>query len=59
MTESGKGTKGDPWWLKTPPGTSEYEMYRDKDADPAQLVCQVGATKLTYHARAIEDLHAW
>ena len=26
----GSGTKGDPWVLKTPPGTSEYTMYRDE-----------------------------
>ena len=55
----GSGTKDDPWKLKTPPGTSEYEMYRDEAADPPQIVCQVGSTKLTYHLRAIEDLHAW
>ena len=34
-------------------------MYRDEAADPPQLVCQVGSTKLTYQLRAIEDLHAW
>jgi len=28
-----QGTKNDPWILKTPPGTSEYTMYRDH-ADP-------------------------
>ena len=56
---TGTGTKDDPWQLKTAPGTSEYTMYRDDAADPPQLVCQVGSTKLTYHARAIEDLHAW
>ena len=56
---SGSGTKDDPWKLKTPPGTSEYEMYRDELADPPQIVCQVGSTKLTYDLRAIEDLHAW
>jgi hypothetical protein len=33
-------------------------MHRD-DADPPLLVCQVGSTKLTYLARAIDDLHAW
>ena len=55
----GSGTKDDPWKLKTPPGTSEYEMYRDEAADPPQIVCQVGSTKLTYHLRAIEDLQAW
>ena len=56
---TGAGTKDDPWRLKTPPGTSDYTMYRDDAADPPQLVCQVGSTKLTYHARAIDDLHAW
>ena len=30
----GQGTAEDPWVLKTPPGTSEYQMYRDPDADP-------------------------
>lgn len=55
----GSGTKEDPWRLQTPPGTSEYEMYRDESAEPPLLVCQVGSTRLTYHLRAIEDLHAW
>src|SRR5215813_15095918 len=55
----GKGTKADPWQLTTPPGSSAYTMYRDEDADPPALVCQVGSTKLTYHLRAIDDLHAW
>ncbi len=54
----GQGTTEDPWVLKTPPGTSEYQMYRDPDADPPVLVCLVGKTRLTYHLRAIEDLHA-
>jgi hypothetical protein len=53
------GTKTDPWMLKTPPGTSEYTMYKDQDADPPVLVCQVGTTTLKYHLRAIDDLHAW
>jgi len=53
------GTKDDPWVLKTPPGTSEYSIYRDVESDPAILVCQVGSTKLTYRARAVEDLAAW
>ena len=55
----GTGSRDDPWRLKTPPGTSAYEMYRDETADPPQLVCQVGSTKLTYRLRAIEDLQAW
>jgi hypothetical protein len=54
-----KGTKDDPWVLKTPPGSSEYAIYRDDTPDPPQLVCQVGSTKLTYQSRAIEDLHEW
>jgi hypothetical protein len=53
----GAGTKDDPWVLKTPPGTSEYTMYRDDGATPPQIVCMVGSTKLTYDARAIHDLH--
>ena len=53
------GTKQDPWALKTPPGTSGYTMYKDEQADPPALVCQVGSTTLRYHAQAIEDLHAW
>jgi len=53
------GTKDDPWVLKTPPGSSEYTMYKDDQADPPALVCQVGSTTLKYQLRAIEDLHAW
>ncbi|MDQ1740170.1 MAG: hypothetical protein QOE53_1822 [Pseudonocardiales bacterium] len=53
------GTKDDPWLLKTPPGSSEYSMYRDDEADPPTLVCQVGSTTLKYQLRAIEDLHRW
>jgi hypothetical protein len=34
-------------------------MYRDDAADPPLIVCMVGSTKLTYLARAIDDLHAW
>ena len=56
---AGSGTKGDPWLLTTPPGTSQYTMYRDDSVDPPALVCQVGSTTLKYQARAIEDLHAW
>ncbi len=60
MTETtpATGTKDDPWRLTTPPGTSDYTMYRDEAADPPQIVCQVGSTKLTYDARAIDDLAA-
>ena len=53
------GTKDDPWVLKTPPGSSEYTMYRDEKADPPALICQVGSTTLKYRLRAIDDLHRW
>lgn len=52
---AGSGTESDPWVLRTPPGSSEYTMYRDGD----QIVCTVGSTRLTYQARAIDDLHRW
>ncbi len=52
-----EGTKDHPWKLKTPPGTSEFEAYKDEAADPPALVVQVGSTQLRYHLRCIEDLH--
>lgn len=52
------GTKERPWKLKTPPGTSEFEAYKDAEANPPALVVQVGSTQLRYHLRCIEDLHA-
>ena len=55
---SGTGTAADPWRLKTPPLSSDFTMRRDGAASPPLLVCQVGTTKLTYLARAIDDLHA-
>jgi len=55
---TGSGTKDDPWQLKTPPGTSEYQMWKDEAADPPAIVCQVGRTQLRYRVEAIEDLHA-
>ena len=59
MTSMGKaGTKDEPWALKTPPGTSEFEAYRDETADPPALVVEVGKTQLRYHLRCIADLHA-
>jgi hypothetical protein len=61
MTKSpvkGKGTADDPWILKTPPETSDYQMYRDDSSDPPALVCIVGTTKLSYQLRCLEDLHA-
>ena len=57
-TAIGSGTKDDPWVLKTAPGVSEYQMYRDASADPPELVCQVGGTQLRYLLSSIDDLHA-
>jgi hypothetical protein len=54
----GSGARDDPWLLKTPPGTSEYQMYRDESADPPALVCVVGKTTLSYRLSCIGDLHA-
>ena len=54
----GKGTLDDPWVLQTPPGTSEYKMYRDETSNPTALVCIVGTTRLSYHLRCLEDLQA-
>lgn len=54
----GSGTREDPWTLTTPPGSSEYQTYRDETLDPPALVCQVGSTKLSYDLRCLDDLHA-
>ncbi len=54
---TGKGTKTEPWLLKTAPGTSEYIMYKDEAADPPILVCTVGKTVLHYQLRCVNDLH--
>lgn len=53
----GEGTKESPWQLKTPPGSSEYTMYKDETVNPSILVCKVGSTTLHYQWRAIADLH--
>ena len=55
---SGTGTKDDPWRLKTPPLTSDYEMYLDDPDGRPVIVCVVGKTTLLYDARAIDDLDA-
>ena len=54
----GAGTREDPWQLRTPPGTSAYEAWRDETSAPPALVVQVGTTQLRYHLRCIDDLHA-
>ncbi|MGO4547388.1 DUF6855 family protein [Paenibacillus sp. 2TAB23] len=52
------GTKENPWQLKTPPLSSEYEMYKDEKDGKEIIVCTVGKTVLHYDYRCIEDLHA-
>jgi hypothetical protein len=54
----GNGTSDDPWVLKTPSQTSEYQAWRDDTARPPALVIQVGITRLSYALRAIDDLDA-
>lgn len=58
MTSGAKGTRDDPWQLKTPPGTSEITLWREPDASPPALVCFAAGTELRYHLSAIEDCHA-
>jgi hypothetical protein len=52
-----QGTKDYPWKLKTPPQTSEYEMYKDEKDGKEIIVCTVGKTVLHYDYRCIKDLH--
>jgi len=54
----GTGTREKPWVLKTPPGTSEFQVYRDEGANPPALVCRVGSTELRYQLRCLIDLQA-
>ena len=57
-TAQGSGTKDDPWKLKTPSQTSDFEAWRDEASNPPTLVVQGGATRLAYQLRGLEDLHA-
>jgi hypothetical protein len=53
-----KRTKDNPWKLKTPPQTSEYEMYITEKDGKEIIVCTVGTTVLHYDYRCLADLHA-
>ncbi len=53
---AGQGTKENPWRLKTPPMTSEYEMYLDEKDGKKVIVCVVGKTILLYDYRCLDDL---
>ena len=54
----GNGTADDPWQLKTPSLTSEYQAWREEGADPPALVVQVGATRLSYKLQCLDDAAA-
>lgn len=54
----GDGTADDPWVLKTPSLSSDYQAWRDEAATPPALVVQVGTTRLSYQLRALADLEA-
>ena len=54
----GSGTPDDPWILTTPPGSSEFDAWRDDAADPPALMVRVGSTTLSYRLRCIDDLRA-
>jgi hypothetical protein len=55
MITYGSGAKDDPWILKTPPQTSDFEVWKDETTLPPRLVVQVGSTQLSYQLRALED----
>jgi len=54
----GSGEKDDPWILKTPSLTSDYQAWRDETAAPPALIVQVGTTRLSYQLRGVDDLLA-
>ena len=56
MISYGSGTEADPWVLKTPSQSSEFQAWRDEAK--AALVVQVSLTRLSYQLRCIEDLVA-
>lgn len=58
MVTYGNGTKDDPWILKTPPQSSEFQAWRDEEAEVPALVVKVGSTRLSYQLRGLEDAHA-
>jgi hypothetical protein len=57
ITTMEKRNKDNPWKLKTPPQTSEYEMYIDEKDGIEIIVCTVGKTVLHYDYRCLADLH--
>jgi hypothetical protein len=55
---SGSGAPENPWVLKTPPLSSEYEMWLATVSGRDVIVCKVGTTTLHYDKRCLDDLHA-
>jgi hypothetical protein len=52
------GTADSPWTLPTPSGSGSFEAWLAPEADPPQVVVQVGKTRLAYHLSCLDDLHA-
>lgn len=50
-----KRGKDNPYALKTPPGTADFQMYFDQKDGQEVIYCVVGSTTLLYNARCIED----
>ncbi len=42
----GLGTRVKPWLLKTPSGSSEFQMYRDETADPPKSSLRPNVSRL-------------
>jgi hypothetical protein len=55
MVTWGTGAADDPWILKTPSLTSDFQAWRDVGHEPERLVVQVGSTQLSYQLRGIDD----
>ena len=53
-----KGTKENPWTLKTPSLSSDFTIHKEVKDNKEVLVCTVGKTVLYYDYRCIADLHA-
>jgi len=56
IMDNKQGTKEFPWKLKTPPLSSEYEMYMGEKEGKKVIVCVVGSTTLLYDYRCLKDL---
>ena len=54
----GSGPADDPWLLKTPSLSSDFQAWRDEAADPPALVVQVGTTRLSYRLKCLDDAAA-